>query len=706
MGNRYMPEVDVVDFANKIEKLHDQQLKFIEQEAQARKKYYEHLEADEQRYEDLISKGFIINEKQLNKLKELKEKQLREANELDNALTEDALADKIKATNKALDDQFKYGKKIKARSDKAEKADTFKKLNEIAEQEHLIGKEKEDYLKKQIAERYELEAEEAEKLYEKLKKQSKTAAVASFASNFASGLESTVDEIGKMKSAIDTRLYGSKQTSILGSYWSRMQMDMATINTAVAPFVKQSDLSSKIKEMVSSGISFNVEQRAFLSVISEKIATTFDSNNSALARLVRIQQQDSTSARLGMESAMTAFLNNMYETTEYLSDVANEVRNNLAEAEALMGTKQAVEFDYQVQKWLGSLYSVGFNNTSAISSALGKLAAGDISGITNDGVGNLLIMSANNAGLSISDILANGLGANTANDLLQAMVSYLAGIYNESKGSKVVQQQFANVFGLAASDLKAAANLIDQNNSTLKAIYGNNLTYDSALFELRKRVLTMGLRTSTGEMMDNVWDNIKYGISSGIASNPATYAALKAGNFINSELNGLDFSLPLVMGSGSAQTFKLSDIMKIGALGGGILGSMGQLLGGLFTGGLDTLSSALGIGSNTATVARGKGTGLTTSGRITTSESGYVGNSSGSDVYNATTTSQTDSTNQQVVEATESEEADIKNKVIDEHLVDFYNLVKDVVDGGKSFKVDMGNAFAWTAAIAAGNIIV
>lgn len=102
--------------------------------------------------------------------------------------------------------------------------------------------------------------------------------------------------------------------------------------------------------MVSKGIVANIEQRAFLDTIKDKIATTFDAANGTLVRLVRIQQQDNTAARLGMESALTAFLNNMYETTEYMSDVMNSVKSSLEESMSLMGAKEATEFEYMVQK--------------------------------------------------------------------------------------------------------------------------------------------------------------------------------------------------------------------------------------------------------------------------------------------------------------------------------------------------------------------
>ena len=282
--------------------------------------------------------------------------------------------------------------------------------------------------------------------------------------------------------------------------------DTITGSVGVSPYIKQSDIVNKVKELINSGIAFDVEQRAFLATISDKIATTFDANDSTLRRLIRLQQQDSTAARLGMESAMNAFLNNMYENTEYLGSLSSSVRGQLEEAQALMSTEQAVELEFQVQKWLGSMYSVGVSDSTVnkLATAIGQLASGDISGITSGGANNLLIMAANEAGVSLEGILKNGLDASQTNILLQAMVNYLANIYNETKGSKVLQQQFANVYNLTASDLKAVTNLANDNNQTIKTIANNNLTFSTAYTQLQNMANTMYQRMSLGGMLNNV----------------------------------------------------------------------------------------------------------------------------------------------------------------------------------------------------------
>ena len=165
----------------------------------------------------------------------------------------------------------------------------------------------------------------------------------------AKSLNNQIEEIASKKSAIDTRLQGSKGSTKGGSYWNAMENNIIKV-AGISPFVKQSAVTERISSMVDQGIAFNIEQRAMLQELSGKIATTFDATNGTLLRLVRIQQQDTTAARLGMESALTSFLNNMYETTEYMRDLATNVKSSLEEAMSLMSGENALSFEYQVQK--------------------------------------------------------------------------------------------------------------------------------------------------------------------------------------------------------------------------------------------------------------------------------------------------------------------------------------------------------------------
>ena len=522
-------------------------------------------------------------------------------------------------------------------------------------------------------------------------KQTGLAAIA----DFADTLKSTINEVASYKSAIDTRLQGSTRSRVAGSYWGSISKNITGV-AAVSPYVTQSSIASKVQSMVNQGISYNVEQRAFLATISDKIATTFNETNGSLARLVRIQQQDSTAARLGMESALTSFLNNMYETTEYMSDVMSSIRGSLEEAEALMTKEASTEFDYQVNKWLGSLYSVGMSQSAvqSIGTALGDLAAGKISGITSDGAGNLIVMAANNAGLSVSDLLQDGLDASNTNKLMTAMVEYLKGIYDDTNGSLVLQQQYADVFGMTASDLKSLANL---STTDIKNTASNGLSYSGMLGQLTLMAGTMWNRTSTGEMLTNLTDNLKYTMAAGIGSNPALYAAYTLGDILDSTVGGMDFSLPTYMGTGmSAQTFNVADILKTGALGGSIIQGVASMLGSMSSGGISGIDMlrTMGVYSSNS-VSRGSGSGLISTGGATYSSSGYVGNASSGDVYEKSMTDTKDSANSQVAEAAE-ENNEATTTDINNNILLMYQLLQDVTSGTLSFKVDMGDQSSWS----------
>ena len=510
-------------------------------------------------------------------------------------------------------------------------------------------------------------------------------------SDMAKQLEGQIDEIASHKGAIDTRLQGSSNKKFMGSYWDQLVRDMTSVG-AVNPFFKQETFAKNIEELVGKGISFDLKQRAFLMTISDKIASTFDVSNGTLLRLVRIQQEDSTAGRLGMESALNAFLNNMYETSEYLSDVAGSVKSSLEEMEALMGGAEATEVEFQVQKWLGSLYSVGMSQsaTQSIADALGKIAAGDIDGLTNGGAGNLLIMAANDAGLSIADILTDGINSSDTNKLLQAAVNYLAELSESAADNKVVQQQLANVFGVKASDLRAATNLVLPGSTG--TIFGKNMTYENMLGQLANMAGSMASRTSVAEMMTNIWKNGEYTLAGSMASNPVSYLVYKMASVVDDAAGGIDLPFLNVMGFGVDLNTTVSDLMRLAAVGGGILGSLGPMVSGLgssFSGRAMLDKLGIGTGSGLSAVTRGDGGGSTGSeggGAKSTSGSGYVGNSSGSDVKDSTIQESEDSKKQQMIEAKEEAEAN-QVDVLNQTVIKMYELLEEVASGKSSFAV-------------------
>lgn len=499
-------------------------------------------------------------------------------------------------------------------------------------------------------------------------------------------LNSSIDAQAGLKSSIDTRLQGFD-----GKHWDDMSKDLIKI-AGTSPLVKQSEIQSKISDMVGKGIAFNVEQRAVLDVMKDKIATTFEATNATLTRLVRIQQQDTTAGRLGMESALTAFLNNMYQTTEYMEGIASQVKGNIEEAMALMSGSEAVSFEYQMQKWLGSMYSTGMSDQAVqgLAGTIGKLASGQIDAITGDGKGNLVVMAANDAGLSIADLMANGLDDSNTNRLMESMVNYLAKIYNEAGNSKVIQQQFAQVYGLSASDLKAIASLARSSS----AVSGSSLSYDSAIKRLNDMAGSMAGRTSIGEMMQNAYENVEQSLARSISSNPALYGIYKGGKLLKDLTGGIDIPAIQAMGTGvSSGLGTVASLMMSGALAGGILSNIGAFASSLSTGlnGAAILKS-IGVDKGISSVTRGTGTGITSSiGGNTLSMSGsYITNANGGDIQNKVITDRSDEVAAKV-EAVAEESNETTVTTVDQHLLDVYKLLQDVIDGSSSFSVRVEN---------------
>lgn len=513
--------------------------------------------------------------------------------------------------------------------------------------------------------------------------------------DLAKQLENKVDSLGHYQGVIDTRLQGSSNKQSAGSYWKQLSKDMISVG-AVTPFFKQEDFANNIESLVNKGISFNLKQRAFLMTIQEKIANTFEVADGTLLRLIRVQQADTTASRLGMESALNSFLNNMYETSEYLTDVASSVRGSLMEMEALMGAKAATEVEYQVQKWMGSLYSVGMSQeaVTSISNALGQIASGDVNALSGDGAGNLLIMAANEIGLPIADMLAKGIDSKQTNDLLQAVVNYLADLSKATADNRVVQQQLASVYGIKASDMQAAVNLAVSKNDTIKSIYQSskysNVTYDQMLGQLNNMAGSMIMRTSMGEFLTNIWENAQYSAASSMANNPVTYLIYKLAGLLDDAVGGIALPFVNVMGFGVDLNTTVADLMRVAAVSASVLGNLGPMISGLassFSGQGMLRKMGIDSGSNLSVVTRGNGTGgapIAAGG--STSESGYVGNSNGGDVKNATMQDAEDNKKKEMIQAKEEAEEN-QVDVLNSYVLKIYTLLEEVVSGTSSIRV-------------------
>jgi hypothetical protein len=131
--------------------------------------------------------------------------------------------------------------------------------------------------------------------------------------------------------------------------------------------------------------------------------------------------------------------------------------------------------------------------------------------------------------------------------------------------------------------------------------------------------------------------------------------------------------------------------MRVAAVGGGILGSLGPMIEGLgssFSGQAMLRQLGIGTGSGLAVTPRGDGTNtnLVGGGSTSTSGSGYVGNASGSDIKDSTIQESEDSKQKQMIEAKEEAEAN-QVDVLNNTVIKIYELLDDVAHGSGSLKV-------------------
>jgi hypothetical protein len=174
-----------------------------------------------------------------------------------------------------------------------------------------------------------------------------------------------------------------------------------------------------------------------------------------------------------------------------------------------------------------------------------------------------------------------------------------------------------------------------------------------------------------------------------MVNNPITYALYKASGLLKDTTGGINFGIPLVMGNGMPIEFNVADLMRVGALAGGALSSMGRMLVG-GGGGLTGKSILRGIGlteNGISVVTRGNGAGLSTAGGMTVSESGsMVGNSNSDDITSKTMTDQTDSTKSETASAVdESDETKLSD--VDSHILTIIDILRGISDGNSILRV-------------------
>lgn len=393
-------------------------------------------------------------------------------------------------------------------------------------------------------------------------------------------------------------------------------------NTAANPYVRYDNLLTKLNSLVEEGIATNVAQRAFLGTIAEEVATTFDATQASLLQIVRIQQSDTTAQRLGLEANLTRLFNYYFGDTSYLSQAFDSIQQTLIGTSSQMSADASIEFEYIVQKWLGSLGSVGVDSSTlqTIAEGINYLGTGNVEALSsNSALQNLLVMSANRAGLNYGTLLTNGLNSSETNTLLKSLIQYVQEISNSN--NNVVKSAYANLFGVKISDMAAFNNL---DSTVINQIYQQAMTSSDTISELNWQLGQADKRYHLSTKIQNLLDNTFMGIGMGVANNAATYGMYKAASMLEDITGGINLPLVSVMGNSFDLKMSLESLIKTGVVGFSAIGQLVSSIGNIFS------NSALDINKWDVNTNKGKGfRGFTNGNAVsqTTSQATYVSNS-------------------------------------------------------------------------------
>ena len=409
---------------------------------------------------------------------------------------------------------------------------------------------------------------------------------------------------------------------------------MISTNLGLTGVASQKETVENLKKLADLGVAYNIEQRAFLQSIAEDIAGTFDAFDSNLLRIIRLQQADTTASRLGMKADMVQMFNQLYQDTSYMNNTYENVMANLIDSTSQMTRNQSIEFEYNVQKWLGSLSSLGISNEAinSITTGINYLASGNAAGLANNSaLSTLFGLSASRAGLDLGKLLTGGMTGETVNALLESMVRYLKQIA-EGENNLVVKQAFGNVLGLSMADFRAIYNMTESN---IKTIANATTTYDQTRSILTQRIGKLRFTIPLSEQINTMMENISLGTAEGIANNPILLTTWMVNKQIEEATGGIN--IPAIMGNDI--NANLNQLASLAIAGMSQLANIPKLIGAIGT----FLAPEL-LGTNERWLSRdfrnsrGRGFGGITSGSLadTSFSTQYVGSNSSSDVFAST----------------------------------------------------------------------
>ena len=99
-------------------------------------------------------------------------------------------------------------------------------------------------------------------------------------------------------------------------------------------FIRQQDVYSKLTSLVSSGITMNAAQRAYLETAADQVGLQFSTNTDTLNRLIQIYETDISESRLAQMAGLRNFLEQNYKNSQYIYNGFNQVSDALLQMQS------------------------------------------------------------------------------------------------------------------------------------------------------------------------------------------------------------------------------------------------------------------------------------------------------------------------------------------------------------------------------------
>lgn len=360
--------------------------------------------------------------------------------------------------------------------------------------------------------------------------------LASTFSSFLSKIDSAInlysDNVGKVNARLQAM--SDKQSKTLDSIYGSFVSSMGGTNA----YISYAKLLESVDVLSASGISYNIEERAFFQTISDKMVASFNVLDATLLRMTRLQQADMTKLMLGNEALLTRLFNQFFEDSSYLAtNVSDNISSSIFDAASTMNQASAAAFEFTVQKWLGALYEVGVSQetVSSIATAINALGSGNAQGFMSTPVATLLNMSIARSDYSLADVLTQGLNTEFIDSMMSSMITLLKDIKNNTT-NQVTLQAYSNVLGMSMSDIRGFNNLTDLDIASLA---GTSKDANDALAEVDYQIdKYTNERITIQTKINNLLDNVMVTAGVGMADSVALYSLYKAGTLLSNMASG------------------------------------------------------------------------------------------------------------------------------------------------------------------------